>query len=248
MNLASLKTNAPRLALLILIGAGIATFFILGGHHAITFETLVEHKDALINLADSHPILAPMSFVVTYLILGLFGLPGSTVLNITAGVLFDFWKGLLLVILGSTLASVLAFFCFRYLFRNYVEAKVRSRFPKLEEDLEREGAYFIFAMRLFPVIPFSLTNLALAVSPVRFLPYLLVSLLALLPRYILYVYAGHNLGDVRDMNDLFSPYLIGVLALLALLPWALKRVMPLLKRRFAKQTEGNKDGGTARNS
>jgi uncharacterized membrane protein YdjX (TVP38/TMEM64 family) len=244
MNLASLKINGPRLVLLIMLGAGIATFFILGGHHAITFETLVAHKDALIDLADNHPILAPMSFVATYLILGIFGLPGSTVLNLTAGVLFDFWKGLLLVMLGSTLASALAFFCFRYLFRSYVDAMVRSRFPKLEEDLEREGAYFVFAMRLFPVIPYSLTNLVLAVSPVRFLPYLLVSLLALLPRYILYVYAGDHLGDVQDVNDLFSPYLIGVLALLALLPWALKRAMPLLKRRFAKKTEGSKGGGT----
>jgi uncharacterized membrane protein YdjX (TVP38/TMEM64 family) len=149
-------------------------------------------------------------------------------------VLFGFAKGLLLVMLASTLASAMAFFCFRYLFRNYVDQMVRRRFPKLVEDLEREGAYFVFAMRLFPVIPFSLTNMVLAVSPVRFLTYLWVSLLALLPRYVLYVYAGDNLGNVQNLNDLFSPYLIGVLAVLAVLPWMLKHLMPLLKRRFAK--------------
>jgi uncharacterized membrane protein YdjX (TVP38/TMEM64 family) len=77
---------------------------------------------------------------------------------------------------------------------------------------------------------------------VRFLTYLWVSLVALLPRYILYVYAGYNLGDVQELTDLFSPYLIGVLAVLAVLPWALKRVMPLLKRRFAKPIEGRKTG------
>jgi uncharacterized membrane protein YdjX (TVP38/TMEM64 family) len=243
MNLASLKTNAPRLALLIVIGAGVVTFFILGGHRAITFETLVGHKDALIERANDHPILAPISFLAAYLILGVFGLPGSTALNVTAGMLFEFWKGLLLVTLGSTLASALAFFCFRYLFRTYVDQIVRARFPKLEEDLEREGAYFVFAMRLFPVIPYSLTNMVLAVSPVRFLPYLLVSLLALLPRYILYVDAGANLGEVRDLNDLLSPYLIGVLAVLALLPWALKRLAPVLKRRFTKATGERKGKG-----
>lgn len=242
MNLSSMKTHVPRLALLMVIIAGIGAFFILGGHRAITFETLVKNKNALIERANDHPILAPMSFVAAYLVLGVFGLPGSTVLNLAAGVLFEFRKGLLLVILASTLASALAFFCFRYLFRNYVDGIVRARFPKLEEDLEREGAYFVFAMRLFPVIPFSLTNMVLAVSPVRFLPYLLVSLIALLPRYILYVYAGANLGEVRDLNDLLSPSLIGVLAVLALLPWALKRVAPVLKRRFTKATGGRKDG------
>jgi len=243
MNLPPLKTNAPRLALIVVLLAGIASFFLLGGHRRITFEELVAHKDALIELAESHPVLGPLAFVAVYLILGIFGLPGSTVLNLTAGVLFDFAEGLLLVVLASTLASALAFFGFRYLFRNYVDQLVRRRFPKLLEDLEREGAYFVFAMRLFPVIPFSLTNMVLAVSPVRFLTYLLVSLIALLPRYILYVYAGDHLGDVQEINDLFSPYIIGVLAVLALLPWALKRVMPPLKRRFAKPIEVRKGNG-----
>ena len=241
MNLTSLKTNAPRLALLMVLGIGITTFFVLGGRRAVSFHTLVKHKDALLDLADKHPIQAPLVFVATYLLLGIFGLPGSTVLNVSAGLLFDFWKGLLLVILGSTLASTLAFFCFRYLFRDYVDSIVRSRFPKVEENLEREGAYFVFAMRLFPVIPYSLTNMVLAVSPVRFVTYLLVSLLALLPRYVLYVYSGDNLGDVERVPDLFSPYLIGVLALLALLPWALKRATPLLKRWSASRGDA---GGT----
>jgi len=237
MDPAFLKTNALRIALLAVLVVGAAGFFILGGHNALTFDRLVENKDALIGLTDSHPLLASLSFVGVYLILGLFGLPGSTMLNIAAGVLFDFWKGLFLVMVGSTLASSLAFFSFRYLFRSYVEAKVRTRFPKLEEDLEREGAYFVFAMRLFPVIPYSLTNLVLAVSPVRFYTYLLLSLLALSPRYLLYVYAGDNLGDVRNPDDLVSPALIGVLAVLAVLPWALKWAAPKIKSRFAKKPQ-----------
>jgi uncharacterized membrane protein YdjX (TVP38/TMEM64 family) len=181
MDPAFLKTNAMRIALLAVLVIGVAGFFILGGCNVLTFDRLVENKDALIGLADSHPLLAPIYFVGAYLILGLFGLPGSTMLNITAGVLFDFWKGLFLIIVGSTLASSLAFFSFRYLFRSYVEDKVRSRFPKLEENLEQEGAYFVFSIRLFPVIPFSVTNLVLAVSPVRFFTYLVLTLLAPLP-------------------------------------------------------------------
>jgi uncharacterized membrane protein YdjX (TVP38/TMEM64 family) len=235
INRSYFKRNAWRIALLAVLVAGVAGFFILGGHDALTFNRLVENKDALIGLADRHPLLASAAFVGAYLLLGLFGLPGSTMLNIAAGALFAFWKGLFLVIAGSTLASSLAFFAFRFLFRGYVEAKVRTRFPRLEEDLEREGAYFVFAMRLFPVIPFSLTNLVLAISPVRFFTYLVVSLVALLPRYLLYVYTGDNLGNVRNPDDLVSPSLLGALAILAVLPWALKWASPRIKSLFVKK-------------
>ncbi len=237
MDLSPARKSAPRIALLIFLLAGIGVFFLLGGYRTITFESLVEHKDDLVNLARNHPIIASLSYLGAYLALGLFGLPGSTMLNLAAGVLFEFWTGLLLVILGSTLASALAFFSFRYLFRSYVDAKVRSRFPRLEEDLEREGGYFVFAMRMFPVIPYSVTNLVLAVSPVRFLPYLVLSLVGLLPRYLLYVYAGANLGQVRGPDDLFSPALIGVLAVLAVLPWALKWAAPRIKARLVHRRD-----------
>jgi uncharacterized membrane protein YdjX (TVP38/TMEM64 family) len=104
------KTNGPRLALLVMVCAGIATFFLLGGHHLLTFDQLVARKNTLIGLAETHPGLAQLLFVTAYLILGLFALPGSTLLNVTAGVLFDFWKGLFWVIVASTLASSLACF------------------------------------------------------------------------------------------------------------------------------------------
>jgi uncharacterized membrane protein YdjX (TVP38/TMEM64 family) len=179
--------------------------------------------------------LAPIAFVAAYLMLGLFGLPGSTVLNVTSGLLFGLREGLLLVMLASTLASSLAFISFRYLFRGFVQAKVQGRFPELEEGLKREGLYFVFGMRLVPVIPFSVTNLILAVSPVPFGTYLWVTLLATFPRYLLYVYAGTQLGDVQDLEDFFSPSLIGVLTLLAVLPWALKQMMRKIKGRFVKK-------------
>ncbi len=226
------KHNSIRYAFFCVLAAGVAAFFLLGGHNKITFEQLVANKDSLVSLADEHPLVAGSAFVTVYLILGLFGLPGSTVLNLTAGLLFHFVEGLMLVVLASTLASSLAFFSFRYLFRDFVEARVRARFPNLEEDLRREGAYFVFAMRLFPVIPYSVTNLVLAVSPVSFRVYVGLSLLALLPRYLLYVYAGTHLGEVRSPSDVLSPSMIGVLAVLAVLPWFLKWAAPKIKRQF----------------
>ena len=231
------KENRLRLALLAVLMVGVASFFMVGGHRRLTFEQLTANKDALVRLANEHQLPAAATFVGAYLVLGFFGLPGSTVLNLTAGLLFGFREGLVLVLLASTLASAVAFISFRYLFRQFVERKVRPRFPRLEEDLQREGAYFVFAIRLLPGIPYSLANLVLAVSPVSFHIYLGVTLLALLPRYLLYVYAGTHLGEIRSPADVFSPSLIAVLAALGVFPWLVKWVVPRIRRLMVNSSE-----------
>jgi uncharacterized membrane protein YdjX (TVP38/TMEM64 family) len=231
-----IQTNRLRLLLLVLLVASLATVFWSGGYDFFRFENLTSHKDELIQRAEAHPLMAPVVYTAAYLALGLLGLPGSTVLNLTAGALFDFWKGLFLVLFASNLASSLAFFSFRYLFRDYVEVKARQKFPKLVEDLEQGGVYFVLALRLFPVIPFSLTNLVLAISPVSFLVYSSMTLLALLPRHLLYVYAGLYLGDIQDPDDLLSPPLLGALALLAVLPWILRWVVPRIHGRLTQSS------------
>ena len=187
MNRLASGSKAVRSVLVVVLAAGIAAFFLAGGYRFLSFDHVVAHKDALIEWADAHTVLAPAAWAAAYLALGLFGLPGSTVLNVSAGMLFDFPKGLLLVVSASTLASSLAFLSFRYLFRGFFEARLRRRFPAMIEGLEREGLYFIFALRLLPVIPYSAANFLLAISPLRFWPCLVVSLLALLPRYLLYL-------------------------------------------------------------
>ncbi len=227
---------AVRLALLAVLAAGFVAFLLAGGHRVLTFEELVAHKDALVAWAVAHPVLAPSLWIGAYLVLGLFGLPGSTVLNLSAGLLFRFQQGLALVVLGSTVASAVAFLSFRYLLRDMAETLVRKRFPELLATLEREGTYFVLTLRLLPVIPYSATNVLLAISPVRFWPCLLLSLLALLPRYLLYVYAGTHLGDIRNPDDLFSPQLVAVLALLAVLPFVIRWALPRLKRRLGPGT------------
>jgi uncharacterized membrane protein YdjX (TVP38/TMEM64 family) len=239
------KSNVPRYWLLAVLCAGVAAFMVSGGYRFLSFDQLVTHKDALIAWADARPVLAAAVWLTAYLILGLFGLPGSTVLNVSAGLLFDFQKGLALVVFASTLASSIAFLSFRYLFRDWVEERSRRQFPHLVDGLEREGLYFVFTLRLLPVIPYSVTNLLVAVSPVRFWSSLLVSLVALMPRYLLYVYAGSHLGDLQSPSDLLSPKLIGVLSVLAVIPWVVHWTVQWWRRRpgTGRASSGESRGG-----
>ena len=230
MNRLAPGSKVVRSVLLVILTVGIAAFLLAGGYRFLSFRNLVANKDALIAWANAHTVLAPVAWVAAYLALGLFGLPGSTMLNVSAGLLFNFQMGLLLVVSASTLASSLAFLSFRYLFRDFFEARLRRRFPAMIERLEGEGLYFVFALRLLPVIPYSASNFLLAISPLRFWPCLLVSLVALLPRYLLYVYAGTHLGEIQNPGDLWSPSLIGAFSLLGLVPWLTHRATARLNR------------------
>ena len=226
-----MTTKRLRLFVLAILACGVAAFVLTGAYRVYSFEWLVGHKEALVSWAAAHPVLSAAAWAAAYLTLGMFVLPGSTVLNVSSGALFGFARGLLLVIVTGTIVSSLAFLVFRYLFAESVEAAARRRFPHAFAGLERDGLYFVFALRLLPIVPYSAVNLVLAVSPVRFWPCQGVSLLALLPRYVLYVYAGTQLGGIRDLGDLLSPRLIGALSLLAVLPWAVHRLLAWRRSR-----------------
>ncbi len=103
------RSYGPRIVLLALLATGAAAFVLLGGYRYLTFGELVEHEHLLIARANAYPVLAPLLFCLAYLVLGFFGLPGNTVLMVSSGVLFGFWRGLGLVMLASTAASTVAF-------------------------------------------------------------------------------------------------------------------------------------------
>ena len=223
--------NRLRQVSLAILACGLVAYVLTGAYRVYSFEWLVAHEAALVSWAAAHPALSAAAWAAAYLALGMFVLPGSTVLNVTAGALFAFPKGLLLVAATGTIVSSLAFLTFRYLFADSVEAAARKRFPHAFAGLERDGLYFVFALRLLPIVPYSAVNLILAVSPVRFWPCQGISLLALLPRYVLYVYAGTQLGRIRSLGDLLSPGLIGALSLVAVLPWVVHRLLAWKRSR-----------------
>jgi uncharacterized membrane protein YdjX (TVP38/TMEM64 family) len=224
-----IRANRLRLALFGALVLGVGAFFVSGGHNLLSFGQLVAHKDQIVSQAAEHPFEAALAFLGAYLVLGLFGLPGNTVLYLAAGLLFGFANGLVLVLVGSTLASSLAFLSFRYLFGDFVEKWVKRRFPKLEKELARDDAFVVFSTRVLPVLPYSSANLILAVSPVRFAWYVAMTLVGLMPRYLLYVHAGTDLSALKDPNDLFSTSLVGALLLLAVLPWIFKWLFGKIK-------------------
>lgn len=201
----------------------------LGGSKVLKFEFLVSQKEGLKSFVQANPILGVGAYMLAYVALGAFCLPGATVLHISGGVLFGFWPGLLLVCLASTGGTIFGFLTSRFLLRDLVARRASGKLKEIEGGIAQEGGLFVFALRLLPVVPYSVINMILGICPISFVTYVWVSLVASLPRYVLYVMTGTQLDKVRSFEDLFSPGLLATLTLLGLLPLALKHTWPLVK-------------------
>ncbi|WP_418317880.1 TVP38/TMEM64 family protein [Piscinibacter sakaiensis] len=147
-----------------------------------------------------------------------FALPGCSLVALAAGMLYGFTAGTLIVLIGSTVGATLAFLAARHLWRDAVRERWGDRLAGIEAGLARDGAYYLFFLRVAPVIPFGLLNPLLGLSAMPTHRFFVVSLLGMAAGSAAYVYAGTALAGASSVGDLFSPGLLAALAALALLP------------------------------
>lgn len=154
-----------------------------------------------------------------FTLLSALALPGCSVLALAAGLCMGWLPGTLLVALASTVGATLSFLAARYLWRDRVRRRGGDRLGRVEAGLARDGAYYLFALRVAPVIPFGLVNPLMGLSAMPTRQFFTVSLVGMLAGSAAYVYAGTALGHARSWQDLFSPAIVAALCLLAALPW-----------------------------
>jgi len=141
-------------------------------------------------------------------------------LSLAAGALFGRTLGTAAASLGSTLGATLAMLAGRHLLRDPVRAWLGDRLGPLDRGVDRDGVYYLVSLRLAPVVPYTLVNLGMALTRMRVVPYLLASLVGMLPMTFLLVNAGTELGRVDRPGRVLSPRVLGALILLGLLPLA----------------------------
>jgi pyruvate/2-oxoglutarate dehydrogenase complex dihydrolipoamide dehydrogenase (E3) component len=152
-------------------------------------------------------------------------------MTLAAGALFGFWKGLLIVSFASTIGATLAFLAARYLLRDWVHEKLGNRAAAIDEGLRRDGPFFLFSLRLIPVIPFFAVNLLMGLTPVGAGTFYLVSQAGMLAGTAAYVNAGTQLAGLESLSGIVSPALLLSFAVLGIFPWIARMVVNLLKRR-----------------
>lgn len=227
--------NSRKLALLGLILALIASFFIFDLSQYLTLSSLKAQQTALQAQVVSNPWLAGGVFFAVYVGVTGLSLPGASLMTLVAGALFGLWQGFLIVSFASTLGAVLSMFSSRFLLQEWVQKRFGKRLAGIEAGLARDGAFYLFALRLVPVFPFFLINLAMGLTKLPARTFWWVSQLGMLPGTLVYVNAGRELGQLDSLSGILSPGLLGAFALLGLFPLLARKLLDRLQARRVYQ-------------
>jgi uncharacterized membrane protein YdjX (TVP38/TMEM64 family) len=227
-----------RLLLLALAVAAVVVFYLTGLHEQLRWEAVRSQVETWQRLAREHLLLTLTLYFLVYVTATALSLPVALILSLVAGALFDLWLGVAVVSTASVCGASLAFLGSRYLFRSSVRKRFGDRLAPIDRGIERDGAWYLLTLRMAPYVPFFLINLGLGLTPMRLATFALVSWVGMLPATFVLVNAGHEIGSLERPSDALSPTFVGSLALIGLLPLAVR----LLLRRLSKPAQPSPPG------
>lgn len=206
----------------------------------LSLETLAAQESKLQSLLASNPLLVLSAAFGIYVIVTALSIPGAAVLSLTYAWFFKFWTGLVLISFASTTGATIAFLISRYLLRDWVQRRFGQRLQKIDDSFEREGAFYLFTMRLIPAMPFFLINLLMGLTKIKTATFWWVSQLGMLAGTIVYVYAGASIPDLNTLQNqgvsaIFSPWQLTQISIafltLGLFPITAKKLLTAFGRQ-----------------
>jgi uncharacterized membrane protein YdjX (TVP38/TMEM64 family) len=228
-----MKRSFLKIAVLALILLCVGAFFFLGLDSYLTLSALKTKQADFQAYYAEHQLLTLMIFFVVYVLSTALSLPGATILTLGGGALFGFGMGLFVISFASSLGATGAFLVARFLLRDSLQSRYGDRLAKFNDGIQKEGAFYLFTLRLVPIFPFFVINLVMGLTPLRAFTFYWVSQLGMLPGTAVYVNAGTQLAQVDSLAGILSWKLLLSFALLGIFPLLAKRVITLIKRRAA---------------
>src|SRR6266852_2846114 len=220
-----------RLLVAALLLGLIAVFFALDLGQYFQLESFKSKQSAMEEFRRANPLAAARIFFATYVAVTGLAVPGAAILSLAVGAIFGLLWGTLIVSFASSLGATLAFLSSRFLFREPVRSRFGDRLRAIDSGLAKEGAFYLFALRLVPAFPFVLVNLLMGLTPIRTRTFYWVSQIGMLPATIVYVNAGTQLATVKSLSGILSPTLIGSLVLIGIFPLIAKHAVEVFKAR-----------------
>lgn len=220
-----------RALILILVAGAIAMFFITGLHERLTLAGMQASLGQLSAWRDESPLQTTLLFGAAYVAATALSLPGAVVLTLAAGALFGLVWGTLIVSFASSIGALLAFLVSRHLLRDVVQQRFGQRLQALNEGIEREGALYLFTLRLVPIFPFFLVNLLMGLTPLGAWRFYWISQVGMLAGTAVYVNAGTQLAQMDGLSGILTPGFLLASALLGVFPWLAKKAVGWHQRR-----------------
>jgi pyruvate/2-oxoglutarate dehydrogenase complex dihydrolipoamide dehydrogenase (E3) component/uncharacterized membrane protein YdjX (TVP38/TMEM64 family) len=220
-----------RAALLLLIVALVAAFFAFDLQQYLTLESLQARRDEFNALKEQSPWLVTGVAFLGYVLVTALSLPGALVMTVAMGALFGLLWGTLLVSFASTIGATLAFLASRFVLRDSVQRRFGDKLKTINDGIARDGALYLFTLRMVPLFPFFLINLLLGLTPMKTRTFYWVSQVGMLAGTLVFVNAGTQLAQLESLSGILSPALLFSFALLGVFPMIANKFIQWLQRR-----------------
>jgi uncharacterized membrane protein YdjX (TVP38/TMEM64 family) len=225
--------------------AGIFVFHYCNLGQYLSLVYIKASHDKFQTLYHSHRLLVIAAYLGLYIVVAALSLPGAAVITLARGGMFGLVVGSVAVSFASTIGATLACFVSRFLLREWVQGKFGDKLATINTGIEKEGAFYLFSMRLVPVFPFFIINLLMGLTRMRLFTFFWVSQIGMLAGTIVYVNAGKELAKIDSLSGILSPRVLVSFAILGLFPIAGKKLLAVYKRKFgiASGMPGEKNKG-----
>ncbi|EAQ63607.1 Pyruvate/2-oxoglutarate dehydrogenase complex dihydrolipoamidedehydrogenase (E3) component and related enzyme [Marinomonas sp. MED121] len=222
-----------KLIILLLFITLLSAFVIFDVQEYLNLAALKSQQDYFSELKHENAFLITLSFFIGYILITALSLPGAAILTLAAGAIFGLYQGLLIASFASSIGATLAFLASRYLFKEAVQAKFSNQLKAFNKGIEKDGAFYLFTLRLVPAFPFFVINLLMGLTPIKTKTYYLVSQIGMLAGTAVFVNAGTQLAKIDSLSGILSFDLFLSFALLGVLPIAAKKTIEAIKARNA---------------
>ncbi|SHL91312.1 Pyruvate/2-oxoglutarate dehydrogenase complex, dihydrolipoamide dehydrogenase (E3) component [Nitrosospira sp. Nsp11] len=219
--------------LLVLLVLLIILFLAFDLGRFFSLETLKSGRDELQQAYHARPLQMMGLYAGIYIVIAALSLPGAGVMTLAGGAIFGVWVGIPLAVISASIGATVALWMARYVFREFVQQRFSDRMTAIDAGIKRDGAFYLFTLRLVPVFPFFIINLLMGLTAIPAGTFFWISLLGMLPGTAIYVNAGTQLASITSLSDIFSPALIASFALLAIFPWLARWAVERVRMRGA---------------
>ena len=216
----------------------VALFFVFDLGRYIDLEFFQAQRAVVVDYYADNRVATILAFMAIYIAMAALSLPGAAIMTLAAGAVFGLPIGLVLVSFASTIGATLACMLARFLFRDAVQNRFGKYLGRINDGVEKDGAFYLFALRLVPAFPFFVVNLVMALTPIRLWTFYWVSQVGMLAGTAVYVNAGREIGRLASLQGILSPTLLISFALLGVFPIVAKKVLKVLSERFGKGGAG----------
>jgi uncharacterized membrane protein YdjX (TVP38/TMEM64 family) len=217
---------------LIVLGILAFRYFELGQY--LSLDYIKSSQEKFQALYQSHRMGVIAAYMGIYIVVTALSLPGAAVMTLAGGALFGLAIGTVAVSFASTIGATLACAVSRFLLQDWVQGKFGDKLAAINTGIEKEGAFYLFTLRLVPVFPFFVINLAMGLTRMRLFTFFWVSQIGMLAGTIVYVNAGRQLAQIDSVSGILSPGVLVSFAVLGLFPITAKKLLALYKRKFRK--------------